>query len=197
MVIGLSGVARSGKDSFFLLLKSILGERLQDEGSGQIRYNCRRTAFADTLKEDLKTLILSKFNIDIYDCSDNEKEIIRPLMVSYGTLARAIDKNYWIKQVYEKLKEEQSESNSISIITDVRYPNEQAFIKKNFKGSINVYIQRDGNEAPNSDEEYFSPYLKKDSDYIVYWEDFEDKDIESGSKHIKSFINAKIRQRNN
>ena len=98
MVIGLSGLARSGKDSFFLLLKSAL------EG----RYECNRTAFADVLKGDLSELVLDKFNIDLYDCSNKDKELVRPLMVSYGTLARAIDEDHWIKKVSSKLEEEQN-----------------------------------------------------------------------------------------
>jgi hypothetical protein len=183
MVIGLSGLARSGKDSFFLLLKSIL------EGE----YECSRTAFADVLKDDLSSLVLDKFNIDLYDCSDEDKELARPLMVSYGTLARAIDEDHWIKKVSKKLDEEQLEDNLISVITDVRYPNEQLFIKNNYKESINVFIQRDGNEPPNFDEAQNGPILKGNSDYIVFWEDFEDQQIQSGEKHVENFIHAKIR----
>ena len=53
MVIGLSGTARSGKDTFFRLLKKELGD-----------LDCERVAFADALKNDLRNLLLREFSID-------------------------------------------------------------------------------------------------------------------------------------
>lgn len=183
MVIGVSGVARSGKDTFFSLLKS----RLEPMG-----FMCERTAFADKLKEDLSSLIMSEFNIDINSCSDKDKEMIRPFMVSYGTLARSLNKEHWINKIKSKIFKEQLSPKTISVITDVRYPNEQLFIKENFKYHSNVYIERFGKDPANEEEEKYSPNLKKQSDYLIYWKNF-NVSLEEGLPMIDGFINERVK----
>lgn len=183
MVIGVSGVARSGKDTFYLLLK----ERLEPLG-----FTCKRTAFADRLKSDLKPIILSEFDIDIDQCPDEQKEIIRPFMVSYGTLARSLNKEHWINKIKNKIFKEQLLPKTISVITDVRYPNEQSFIKTNFKKFCNVHIERVGRGPANEEEKKYDPDLKKHSDYLIYWKDF-DNSIEEGESMVNGFINERIK----
>ena len=93
MVIGLAGVAKSGKDTFYKLLSDQLNGKAE----------CKRLAFADELKEDLKPLLVERFNIDPTNTTEHEKSLIRPLLVAYGTdLARNIDKEYWIKKISDK-----------------------------------------------------------------------------------------------
>ncbi len=181
MLIGISGAARSGKDSFYLLLRKIISEDVIIE----------RSAFADELKCDIRPLLLEKFNIDVNSYSDKEKESVRPLMVSYGTLARSIDENFWIKKISKKVEKEQ-EMNIISVITDVRYPNEQKWVKENFKNSINVFIQRLGNKPANEEESKTLPSLKKNADYIVVWDDFKNSNINHGEDQVKSFVHARL-----
>jgi len=183
MLIGISGAARSGKDSFYLLLKKFLKDY----------FIVNRSAFADELKSDIRPLLLEKFDIDINSYSEKEKEAVRPLMVSYGTLARSIDENFWIKKISKKIKEEQ-DSGLISVITDVRYLNEQKWIKENFQETINVFIQRTDNNPANADESNNLPALKQNSDYIVVWDDFEDKNIKHGEDQVKSFIYARLKE---
>lgn len=183
MVIGISGVARSGKDTFYILLK----EKLEPLG-----FNCIRTAFADKLKSELKPLVLKEFSIDIDSCTESEKEIIRPFMVSYGTLARSLNKNHWINKIKDKIFNEQLKPKTISIITDVRYPNEQSFIKDNFKQFCNVHVERLGKKPANEEEEKYNPDLKNQSDYLIYWKDF-DNSIEEGEPMIDGFINERIK----
>lgn len=184
MVIGVSGVARSGKDSFYLLFKDLLNGKCE----------CIRSAFADKLKEDIYPLVSSKFNIDIYSCSNKQKEMVRPLMVSYGMLARSVDKDYWIKQIIPKIKEEQKNKNTISIITDVRYANEQKFLKKTFKSFNSVHIERFGFEPINEEEAKNTPEVKKNSDYVIQWRSFEG-DIETGKPFVNGFINERLKIR--
>ena len=56
MIIGLTGPAQSGKDSFFELAKEYFN-------SFDIRI--KRVALADNLKKDLSSFMQDKFNIDI------------------------------------------------------------------------------------------------------------------------------------
>lgn len=184
MIIGISGFARSGKDTFYNIFKKIYPKR--DLIS--------RIAFADQIKEDLKPLLISNFKIDPFKCSDKEKEIIRPLMVSYGThVARSIDKDFWIKKVEPKITHNQN-NNLISVITDIRYENEQNFLKKNFENVHLVHINRFNFGPANEEEERNIPILRSNSDYEIHWKSFINSDDE-GIPFIESFINDRIKTR--
>jgi len=123
MIIGVCGFARSGKDTFAEFFNCV-----------EPKY--KRFAFADALKEMLKPV---EEQLDY-----PEKEIMRPLYVELGRLARSIDKDFWVKKVMEKITEN-------AIISDVRYPNEvQAILDK---GGVIVYIIRPDILPANKEEE--------------------------------------------
>lgn len=185
MIIGISGVARSGKDTFFKILKRSLS----------IEYGeCKRFAFADEIKKELNDITLKNFNIDCFNLSDSNKEIVRPLMVAYGTnLARAINSNHWINRI-ESSVTKHYKSGGVAVITDVRYPNEQSFIKKNFKHSFNIHINRFGFNPANKEEEINTPILKHGCDYEISWKTFDSSDSE-GEPFVQGFINEKLRRR--
>lgn len=184
MIIGISGFARSGKDTFYKIFKNIYSKY----------ETITRVAFADQIKEDLKPLLFSNFKIDPFSCSDKEKEIIRPLMVSYGThVARSLDKDFWIKKVKPKIIHNQN-NNFISVITDIRYENEQIFLQKNFKNVHLVHINRFGFGPANEEEEENIPLLQSNSDYEIHWRSFVNGDDE-GVPFIESFINDRIKTR--
>ena len=64
-MIGISGIAGSGKDLFCkFLLKEIKGSRI---------------ALADPLKEETRGFILQKYGIDILNCGLEEKNKVRDL----------------------------------------------------------------------------------------------------------------------
>ena len=184
MIIGISGCARSGKDTFYKIFKKIYSKHK----------TINRIAFADQIKEDLKPLLFSNFEIDPFSCSDKEKEIIRPLMVSYGThVARSLDENFWIKKVKNKIIHNQN-NNIISVITDIRYENEQIFLQKNFKNVHLVHINRLDFGPANEEEEKNIPILQSNSDYEIHWESFTNSEDE-GIPFIESFINDRIKIR--
>ena len=188
MVIGLAGAARSGKDTFYKLFSNELKERIL----------CERLAFADELKKDLRPLLLEKFNIDPLDASDTEKDLIRPLLVAYGTdLARNIDREYWVKKISKKIKVNKLRDplywkETIFVVTDVRYPNESDWIKS-FKESIMIYIERDGILPANKEESQNCPILKRHSDHIVSWPTYNNGETNERINLVKSFINEKIK----
>ncbi len=182
MIIGICGVARSGKDTTY----NLFNEVLSSQGK-----SCERFAFADQIKEELKPLLEENFNINPFDCDDDTKEKIRPLMVAYGTyLARALDKNHWIKRLSRKI---QSDSTAdYQFITDVRYENEINFLRSNFKKSYIIYVEREGFKAINEEEEENCPKLKNKSDYIIKWPSFREAETE-GIPYIKKIINEKFK----
>ncbi len=187
MIIGISGCARSGKDLFFNLLNNKLNSK----------FNLKRFAFADELKNDLSILLKQNFDIDVMNPTPEEKELIRPLLVCYGTdIARKINKNYWIQKIEPKIIENSKIENSIAVLTDVRYINEQLFVKNNFKKSINVHIERKGFKPINEEEEKNNPILKESSDYQIVWSDY-NKNILKHESIIDEFIkyfNLKINE---
>ena len=183
MIIGISGSARSGKDTFFNLLCKYYGKP----------NFFQRHAFADQLKNDLKSLIKRKFDINIAKCSDEEKELIRPLMVSYGKLARNINQDYWIKKLMNKILP--YKNTKIPVITDVRYPNEQRYLKAHFDDCINVHISREGFLPVNEEEEFNNPLLKENADYLIEWKNFE-KTEDEGLPFIENFVNENLKRYN-
>lgn len=164
IIFGISGVARCGKDT----LANYLSEKLEKDG-----YPCVRLSFATALKHDLDSFLKEKLNISAFTNIDREKEIIRPLLVSYGTdVCRKMDPDFWIKKV-EKRIESSSKNNIITIISDVRYENEAKWIKAN--GGFLIHLSRIGKKPSNFEEKVNDPIVKKNSDYQIRWKTFTDE----------------------
>lgn len=147
-IIGVSGVARVGKDTLCDFLEQDLKEK-------QIK--TKRLAFAKFLKDDLDDFLLAKVGISAYSNNTEEKTIIRPVLVEYGKMMRNISEGmYWI----DKLKSSMPQNNStICLISDVRYPNEAEWI--NDINGITIHISREGIEPANEEEAINDPQTKK------------------------------------
>jgi hypothetical protein len=193
MIIGITGVARSGKDTFYSILKKYLQEKgLKSE----------RLAFADDLKNELNDFSKDKFKIDLFKCNDQEKEIIRPLMVAYGKCRRTQTQGtYWTSQLDKKI-EKLKKDNFVPIITDVRYieykDDEYAWLKSH--NGILIHLCRkldDGSFVPpaNIEEKSNDNKLKAVADISVCWDTCQDTNVlyELAQKHLKS-IYEKISQ---
>lgn len=179
MIIGISGYARSGKDTFGLSLQRILKT-----------YKIESTldAFANILKEDLNPFLLDKFKVSAFTKDDAEKFLIRPMLVAYGESKRNQDQDYWIKQIKEKSK------NKLTIVTDVRYENEAKWIIDS--GGFLIHLNRqksDGSyiEAPNPQEAKNNPRVAELASLKIVWQTVENNgvvDEETIDKIVESFI---------
>ena len=161
MIIGISGYARTGKDTFGISLQRVLKT---------YKINCELIAFANVLKEDLDSFLLHKFNISAFTKKDEEKFLIRPMLVAYGESKRNQSPNYWIDQIKEKVK------NKLIIITDVRYENEAKWIVDNGGFLIHLNRQRqDGSyvEAPNAQEAENNPKVENLASLKIVWQTIE------------------------
>tara|TARA_A200000159_G_C7173733_1_gene276533 strand:+ start:151 stop:696 length:546 start_codon:yes stop_codon:yes gene_type:complete len=168
-IIGITGVARVGKDTLFKCISDI---------NSNIRV--RRAAFADELKNECDDFLRKNINISAFTERDEEKSIIRPFLVTYGThVRRKLDKNCWIKKLNEKINA--SEESESFIITDVRFENEAKWIKN--KKGILVHLSRQGILPANKDESEQDPILKSMSDIKVNVPTFKD-DYMSQVKNI-------------
>jgi hypothetical protein len=185
-MIGLTGVARSGKDTFFSILKRYLKEK---------NIESQRIALADNLKYELGDFVKDKFKIDLAKCDGLDKELIRPLMVSYGKCRRIqTEGKYWTSLVESKIKD-LNKSNVLPIITDIRYieykEDEYTWLKAH--NGILIHISRkldDGTLVPpaNIEEKSNDNKLKAVADYSVSWETCQDVNFlyELMQKHLKN-----------
>ena len=173
-IIGISGVATSGKDTLCNMISRYLSQR---------NIISKRIALADNLKNDLRDFILDKFSIDITKSTPEEKSLVRPIMVSYGKIRRSISKGtHWTQKVEKDLERLTSE-NIIPIITDIRYmeyPEDEYFWLIN-KNGILVHISRldlNGNLIPpaNIEEKENDIKLKEVSDLKLTWRTEENND---------------------
>lgn len=172
MIIGLTGVARSGKDTFYSILKKYLEEK---------NIKSYRLAFADNLKLELNDFTKDKFKIDLLNCSPEEKELVRPLMVSYGKCRRnQTEGKYWTSMLDKKV-EDLIKKDITPIVTDVRYieykEDEYSWLKSH--NGILIHISRkldDGTIIPpaNIEEKANDNKLKAVADIFISWDTCQD-----------------------
>ena len=140
-VIGISGYATSGKDTFAAIAKDILKSVPNSH------------SFILNLAADLKVIadliIRPYLGIDCLNPSSEDKRRIRKILVGIGQGFRDVDEAFWIKRVEQKIIESSYKNqNNFVFIPDIRNFNECEWIKSFKKGFV-ISITRDGVVAPN------------------------------------------------
>ena len=177
MIIGLTGLARCGKDTFCKYARQHLNT---------LNFESQRLAFADELKKDVDAFLIEKLGISACPEGTAEKEIIRPMLPTWGTeIMRKQDDLHWVKKVEEIIVANQKR-NIVSIVTDIRFPNEIKYIHK-IGGKV-VHLTMTGNKPANDYEEKNDPLLKDSSDCFVVWKKYGDNKLERCLKHVKTAI---------
>ena len=122
-IIGLMGRRGSGKDTI-----AKAAQKLDD--------SVVRLAFGDGVKHEVAEVIGHS-----HVFLDEHKEQLRPLLQAWGTEYRRnlCDPHHWIKSLANRLNGVDSES--IVLITDVRFQNEVDFIRE--QGGVVVRVVRD------------------------------------------------------
>lgn len=123
-LIGVIGEMKSGKDTFYECLR-------------HIHSGFRRYAFADPLKEEVAVAC----GVTVGEINQN-KDRFRLILQWWGTeFRRHNDERYWIRQLENRLNRDRyNYSHFTPVITDVRFPNEAAFVKQ--RGGILVRVKR-------------------------------------------------------
>lgn len=165
-VIGIAGVAGSGKDTF----GKIIGNVFENSG-GKVNY----LSFAAKLKSEVSEISKKLYDIDPINCTREEKNLIRPLLLAHGAIMREKTQGqYWINSIKNLIIE-----NNINIITDVRFCeyecDEVDWIQSN--GGIVVHITRFFEEngqriyimPDNEYEKRNDKTLKNKADYSFSW----------------------------
>ena len=187
-MIGISGIAGAGKDLFCkLLLKEVQGTRV---------------AIADPIKEEVRGFILQKYAIDVLNCSVEEKNKVRNLLVFYGGLKRYETKGqYWTGKAQKKA----DACKGVPIVTDIRYAeyenDEIQWLKGKNKGVLihlrkyceidtidSSQVRRVYFDPPNEDEKRNDPKLMEKADYSIEWPHVEKAKTEEIKKELTSYV---------
>lgn len=176
LVISLSGVARSGKDSFCQYLIAILES---------VGIRAKRYAFADELKDKVRQPLIDLCGVDVLNCSPKDKEMIRDYLVAVGKIKRIqTNGKYWTGLVEEKIKNDSDVD--VAIVTDTRYdvyPEDELWWVQEHMNGVLVHLRMyDEKEnpfedskrrnyvlPPNKDEAENDPKLHAKADYKVEW----------------------------
>ena len=172
-ILGLAGVAGSGKDLLFDSIKS-----------NPLFGRVEKVSLAQELKSDIRSTILRRYDVDIFDCSREEKNLVRPMMVAHGTIMRKkTNGKYWIEKVSSEIEKLKSDKEITTIcITDIRYDeyenDEVDWLIDDLRGYL-VHLSKFSYEsriikvhpAANSDESKNDPKLKARSDLEIRWQE--------------------------
>mgnify|MGYP003650290302 CR=1 FL=1 len=189
-IIGLAGVAGSGKDTFFELLSK--------------EVNCQRYSLADELKREASAWTEDSYGINASTCSRLEKEIIRPFLVFHGQMRRTqTEGRYWIDKLSKEISDENHPELVLQVITDIRFgeyeKDEIHWLKKELGGTlvhVSMYNQDEERNITwkppaNECEEKNDPILKDHSDWFVEWPElspFNPKDLREHATDFLDFI---------
>lgn len=117
MIIGLSGKKRVGKDT--------CGHYLE------LKYGFQRIAFADHLKKIAKKVGW-----------DGKKDVKgRRLLQVLGEVVRDYNEQYWVDQVLATIQKKAREGYTDFVITDMRFPNEVAWLREVGGVAVRVYSE--------------------------------------------------------
>ncbi|MEN9445991.1 MAG: hypothetical protein RL728_503 [Bacteroidota bacterium] len=110
--IGISGVARAGKDSFARHLKKLLELSTPNK-------KIKICPLAAPLKQDCESFVREKLNLNVFSDNTEEKSIFRELLVWYGKVKRQqTHGQYWTNLLDLSLE---NSDVDICIIPDIRY----------------------------------------------------------------------------
>lgn len=182
MVVGISGVARSGKNLFVTLSK----EHLASNG-----YRAASFAFATLLKQEIDAELRARYGISAFTQDTKEKDVIRPALVELGQRRRAESKGrYWIDQLIP-LVERAWGYYDVVMIEDVRYAShgtDESGWVKSLGGKV-LHIQRvlENGEIvgpANREEEVNDPMVRAVADLPLMWPTLPLENATEGKKSL-------------
>lgn len=157
-IIALTSTRRCGKDTIYQHFHSL-------------NRNIVRFAFADALKEDLRPLISKQFGFDIMDCTTDQKELVRDILIAYGMTWRAVDPLHWVKVVVNQISSAKTVAPSIiPCVTDVRFENEAQYLRDTFGARFSlINLMRDGSPPPTEEEKKHFKQVAEMADSHLKW----------------------------
>jgi hypothetical protein len=183
--IGIGGVAGCGKNTVAEIIIKLL-QRME------LPY--RELSIAKNLKKEVSCVSRELYGIDSTDCTRDEKNTIRPFLVSHGEIKRDLSNGrHWIDQISKELAPEK-----INIITDIRfnkYEKDEVFWLKEEINGVLIHVSRYDEVGgkriympPANDTETINdPLVKEVADFKLNWrtEKEDVKKIISAQKLLK------------
>ena len=184
-LIGISGFARSGKDTFYQRSKIALEKE---------DYKACRFAFADALKSECNEILSKYTEISAFTENKTEKELIRPLLVTWGTdIRREIDENCWIKKIQSDVESKIREGYYV-FITDVRYKNEAQWVTIN--DGVVVNLTRHDVGPANHEEHRELHRMRPFISHKIYWPTFGEDEISQCDEYVVPFLSEVVTKEN-
>ena len=187
-LVGLAGIAGAGKDTFCELYQEVLNN---------LGVPSKSFAFAHALKVEVSKPIYESFGIDILNCTREEKELVRHILIGWGDARRKqTNGTHW----FSKVAREVSKNSGISIITDVRFKefeyDEVDWLKANDGILIHIrkykydnwMYEKEYYEAQNHLEAINDPKLIQMADYHFEW--LESPNRAENLKSVEDFLNS-------
>ena len=173
-MIGISGLARSGKDT--------LAENIAKVIKFEWNVDVEIFSFAEEIKSQADEFLKKYYNISAFSEDSKEKEYIRPLLVAHGECMKALyGENIWAEYVLKKIKSRKSKV--FPIISDVRFDFEAKFLQEN--GGQVIHILKIGNSPPNEIEAKNDPLVRKCCDITHSWPVYEPDKMSNCYDHAK------------
>jgi hypothetical protein len=165
--IGIAGAARAGKDT---LCRGLI-RKLNDVKIDAVR----KSIAGDLVKQDLKDILIEKFNIDSFTEDSDLKNFIRPLLVEYGKMQRNKSKGRYFIDAFKRTP------LVVNILPDIRYVeysrDEVYWLKNEVKGFL-IFIKRKNIDDANDTERVNNKIIKNMADYILEWDTLKEKNPE-------------------
>ena len=159
-MIGIGGLARSGKDTLAINLAKTIKEDWQ--------IDVQIFSLADSLKEKINPFINKEFGISAFSEDTEDKKIIRPILVAYGEAMKTkYGQNIWFSKVADNIEQAMHDNKIFPIISDVRFDFEVKLIQDN-SGQV-IHITKQGNKPPNEIEAINDPLVSSSSNLTRTW----------------------------
>ena len=183
MIVGISGNRCVGKDSFYTMLSKLHPT------------TAKRYAFADALKQDLFLLIHEQFDMNIFNVSGEDKEIIRPILIGYGNAWRMVDIDHWVKISIKHIESElELDPTILPVVVDIRYKNELEYLRYKYGDDlIHIHIDRYDAIVPTFEETRNIDSVSSKADYSLEWGNNTQDEMFDMVKNIYNDIQNKSR----
>ena len=182
-VVGVSGVARSGKNLFC----DLIIEELAKQG-----YSAKQFALANALKRDCSNFLETYCDLDVHTDNTHNKSLFREFLVWYGDLKRKQSNGrHWIEKMDEQISKY---TGDVALVSDVRYahyPNDELgwvvyehegllVHLRRYERSSTAVIDETGNvqvnyvQPPNEHERISDPKLREGAHFQLNWPTVDD-----------------------
>jgi len=173
-MIGIGGLARSGKDT----LAKNLSEVIERDWGCEVKI----FSFAQELKSQMDEFLIKNYGISAFTEDTEEKNIIRDLLVCHGeTMKKFYEKTVWADIVIDKI--DSDPETFFPIISDVRFDFEAERVQD--QGGSVIHISKIGNKPPNEIEAKNDPLVSKVADLNHTWPSYEPDQMEECMGHAE------------